>query len=147
MLKNVDLENSIDLKPNSTIKSTSKIDTNNIAHFKNLQLKEKIDLIIKKMDIFTNINIGDKIGKQNDSYYLVEKGNLQKIKRWWYSENRNNTFNYLDTEFVSFFKLCNELKEHNFIKNKNIIMTKFLKLLDGLVSGLYNLKITYNLIM
>jgi len=146
MLKSIDLENSNDSNLLSTIEknSNSNDDTNNIDHFKKLQLKEQIVFIIEKMEIFTNINLGDKIGKYNNKYYLLEKGGLQKIKRWWYSENRNNTFNYLDTEFVNFFKLCNELKKHKFIKNKDIIKTDFLKLIDGLVSGLYNLKLTYS---
>jgi len=146
MLKSIDLEGPSDFIKESNIENnhTPINDIGNKPHFKTLQLKEKVGFIIKKMDIFTRINIGDKIGKHNGVYYLVEKGGLQKIKRWWYSENRNNTFDYLDTEFTSFFKLCNEFGEYSILQNKIIIKNEFIKLIDSLVSGVYNLKLTYH---
>jgi hypothetical protein len=138
MLKTIDLEKSTDID----ITKTHVID-NKIDNFKTLHLNEQVDFIVKKMDIFTNIKVGDKIGKSNNVYYLVETGTLQKIKRWWYSENRNNTFDYLDTEFVIFFRLYRELKEINMICNTKKIANDFITLINGLVAGLYNLKLTY----
>ena len=57
--------------------------------------KEKFIIIKKNLNIFVNIEILQKIGKDNDEYYIFPNNYYQTISRWWYSENREKTVTYL----------------------------------------------------
>ena len=57
----------------------------------------------------TNIEILQKIGKDNDEYYIFPKNNYQTISRWWYSENREKTVTYLNNEFDEFIRFLDDM--------------------------------------
>lgn len=110
-----------------------------------MKLKKELQDFVDKFNLLTIINVGDKIGKCNDKYYIEETGRLQKFKRWWNGENRIKTFTYLDKDFIDFFKFCDKIK--NKVETKEINFTTYktdlLKLITNIIPGLYNLKQTY----
>ena len=100
----------------------------------------------EKLTVFTQIKEGDKIMKSNDNYYLLETSFYQQTLRWWYSENRENSVQYLETEFKKFMNFLDRFLER-FKHDKNTY--KFLKkniveFINTCLLGLYNLKITYS---
>ena len=88
-----------------------------------------------------NIKVGDKIGKQDNKYYIQEAGPLQKFKRWWYNENRSKTFDDLTNDFTNFFKLCDKIKTNNFFNKQT--KKDVVSLVAKMIPGLYNLKTIY----
>ena len=106
---------------------------------------KEIIRFMEKLDIFKNIKIGDKIGKYNTGdYYIVPQGYTQIFWRYWYSENRNNTWIYLDEDFTEFVKYLDRIllkvNLNNFYKN---CILRLLKFINEIIEGLYNLKQTY----
>jgi hypothetical protein len=111
----------------------------------NIKITEELAKFVDTFNLLTIINVGDKIGKYNNKYYIEETGRLQKFKRWWNGESRSKTFTYLDEDFTNFFKFCNKIK--NEISSQAINFTTYktdlLKLITEIIPGLYNLKQTY----
>jgi hypothetical protein len=107
----------------------------------------EIKKFMKKLEIFKSIEIGDKIGKYKSGkgdYYIVKAGYTQTFWRYWYSENRSNTWIYLDEDFTEFVKYLDKiLLKVNLNKfYKNCILT-LLHFINDIIQGLYNLKKTY----
>ena len=95
--------------------------------------------------IFETIETGDKIGKAEGSYIIYKGGRLQKMWRWLYSENRQTSFNHIDADFANFFKLCDKIKQNNYVYTPNNTIKKLLlEILQSVIPGLYNLKESYN---
>ena len=88
-------------------------------------LQKKLNKQKKKLNIFLNLEENYKIGKySNGEYYIVYPNVLQRAWRWYYNENRENTFEYLDKDFTIFCKILDELVynlQHGSNFNKNII--------------------------
>ena len=99
----------------------------------------------KKLDIFQNIQIGDKIGKyQNGDYYIVPAGYMQTFWRYWYQENRNNTWVYLDEDFTEFVKYLDKiLLKINLNAFYKSCILDVMSFVNKIIQGLYNLKQTY----
>tara|TARA_Y100000389_G_C17399874_1_gene484717 strand:- start:159 stop:704 length:546 start_codon:yes stop_codon:yes gene_type:complete len=98
-----------------------------------------------KFCVLTLINVGDKIGKCNNEYFIQEKGVLQKLRRWWKSETRNKSFHYLDKDFIQFFNFCTEVCNTISLSIVDHIQIKseLIELISSVMMGLYNLKKTY----
>ncbi len=113
----------------------------------------------KKFSIlFENVkalNIGDKIGrvkiqdedgKESVKYTVYGSGFFQYLIRYYYSENRNNTINYLDEDFNDFTNYLDRiLKNYKNDRHRayNAFVTKNTDFINELIPGLYNLKKTY----
>ena len=130
MLKTIDLKNPINLPPLIT----------KLLDFK------------VRFSVFGDINVGDKLGKNEQGYFIQEKGNLQKFKRWWYNESRDKTFKYLDNDYIEFFSYCTSISNSVFIPIANGIQLKsellelkaeLVELINSIIQGIYNLKKTY----
>ena len=98
-----------------------------------------------KLNIFKNIDIGDKIGKYaNGDYYIVKSGYTQTFWRYWYNENRNNTWNYLDKDFSDFIsyldRILLKMNLNSFYKS---VILDIMSFVNEIIEGLYNLKQTY----
>jgi len=93
-----------------------------------------------------DIQEGDKLGKYDNEYYLQKNGYFQTISRWYWSENRDKTFQDLDTDFSEFFHFCDELKidKCKGWTNNTTVIDNMLILINKLIPGLYELKKTYN---
>ena len=106
----------------------------------NEQIKELNKFTIMFSDI-KNIKVGDKIGKQDNIYYIQQAGPLQKFKRWWYNENRSKTFDDLTKDFTNFFQLCDKIKKNNYFNKQT--KKDVVNLVTKMIPGLYNLKTIY----
>ena len=109
-----------------------------------MNLINDIQLYKKRFEIFKTIYEGCKIGKyDNGDYYIVEPGYLQKFWRFYYSENRDNTWDYFDKDFSGFVKILDKITHYiekvNFIKYIKYA-TDIIKCIDDLIPGLHSLK-------
>lgn len=105
----------------------------------------KLNYYKKLFNVFSFINVGDKLAKNNEGYFIQQQGNLQRIKRWWHNESRSKTFNYLDKDFTKFFSFCTKINNNITIPIINGIQLKceLIDLINIITQGLYNLKKTY----
>ena len=113
----------------------------------NVKLSENFNEFKNKLKVFTLISEGEKIGKYNNEYYIFSNTWSRQIWRWYYNENRNNTFLYLNEEFEDFIKFLDLIIETiklEFSKEiyKNLI-NKINFFVKNIIIGLYNLKKTY----
>jgi|UniRef100_A0A6C0BZC0 hypothetical protein len=106
--------------------------------------REKFVIFKNTLEIITRIKEGDKLSK-TDIYYIDEIGMVQKIKRWWWNQNRKKTFDDLNSDFTKFADFLDKLLM-NFkpVNKKYIALCKEIILfINDLMIGLYNLKTTY----
>ena len=113
----------------------------------NIKLSDKFDIYKKRLKVFTLISEGEKIGRYNNEYYIFSNTWSRQMWRWYYNENRNNTFSYLDSEFDDFVKFLDLIIETiNSEINKSIyvkLINKINFFIKNIIVGLYNLKKTY----
>ena len=124
---------------------TIKISNINRSVESNKEFNENLMKYKKKFCVLTLINVGDKIGKYNNEYFIQEKGVLQKVRRWWNNETRNTSFNYLDKDFIEFFNFCTKVCNTALLSIVDHIQikTELIELISSVMMGLYNLKKTY----
>ena len=98
-----------------------------------------------RFSVFHLISVGDKLGKNKEGYFIQEKGNLQKIKRWWHNESRDKIIKYLDKDFSEFFSYCTRIINDISIYTANAreLKSELVELIDSIIQGIYNLKKTY----
>ena len=113
----------------------------------NIQLSENFNIFKHKLKIFTLVSEGEKIGKYKDEYYIFSNTWSRQIWRWYYNENRNNTFSYLTEEFENFVKFLDLVIETIKVEFNKPIYKKLIKQINffikNIIVGLYNLKKTY----
>jgi len=113
----------------------------------NIKLSDNFDIYKKRLKVFTLISEGEKIGRYNNEYYIFSNTWSRQMWRWYYNENRNNTFSYLDSEFDDFVKFLDLIIETiNSEINKSIyvkLINKINFFIKNIIVGLYNLKKTY----
>ena len=108
-----------------------------------MKKKKVMDEFIKfknTLEIITTIKVGDKLSKLNNNYYIDESGMTQRLRRWWYSQNRKKTFADLTKDFMNFTDFLDNLLTDS---ESSIIINKIILFINDLMIGLYNLKITY----
>jgi hypothetical protein len=124
------------------------IDIDMVKHFFDLEDMKKNVLIFKdKLNALTLINEGDKISFDNDNIIYIDRNHtLQCIKRWYYNENRNNTYEKLSIIFDDYNKFL--LMINRSLYNQQNL--EFFTIADdvylfnkNVIKGLYNLKKTY----
>ena len=110
----------------------------------------EFDIFKLKLDVFINLKQGIKIGKRNndinEEYEIYEPTYYQKISRWYYSENRYKTIEYLNHDFESFTVFLQKLLEKLDLDKFNLygtIVYEINNFVKELIKGLYNLKKTY----
>jgi len=102
--------------------------------------KENFIEFKKKLEIITTIKIGDKLSKVNNIYYIDVLGVTQRMRRWWYSQNRKKTFYYLTKDFLSFTDFLDNILSGPPFKK---LIDEMILFINDLMVGLYNLKTTY----
>ena len=113
-----------------------------------LQLKQKFYKQKIKLNLLTSLKIGDKIGKNDEGYYIFENKFGQRWNRWWYNENRNKTIDYLDKDFTSYMQFLDELcyyLEKDVLKVYFNFSEEIKEYNRLLIQGLYKLKDTYKI--
>ncbi len=81
-----------------------------------------------------------------EEYCVYEAGFTQKLSRWWWNENREKTFKYLDEDFNEFVEFLDNIKLHttsiNYLFYSKLIRD-ICNYCNKIIPGLYNLKETY----
>lgn len=112
-----------------------------------MKIIHEIQLQKSKLGVFKNIQENCKIGKyNNEDYYIVQPGYLQKFWRYWYSEDRNKTWEYLDSDFTIFARLLDQITyklSNNDFNTYKKYAVEIVSFIDDILPGLYNLKQTY----
>lgn len=115
------------------------------------KVQDEFNEIKIKFKIFEYLKEYEKIGKsenenEQETYYIFENRFTQYLERWWYNENREKTFQYLDTDFIYFMGFLDRVLDY---LNRDLygIYLKLSKdvayFIDQIIPGLYNLKQTY----
>ena len=73
-------------------------------------VEEKFANFREKLDVYVHLREGDKLMRNGSTMYSEPPGFFQSWKRWWYKENQETTFQYLDEDFTEFMKFEIELK-------------------------------------
>ena len=140
-------------------------------------LKQELKNYTENLHIFTELQKGEKLGKQeiikiikkdneklkqnNDKlddtntdekeiivkkYYKQTPHRGMWLSRWWYSESREKTINYLDEDFTKLMnyldRILNNLKCDPTGIYVNLV-NQIREFIDKIIPGLYNLKQTY----
>ena len=97
--------------------------------------KDELDNILLKLNIISQLKENDKLVVNNNDF-KIDNNNFQFVKRWYYSENRENTLNKLNEIIDITFK---------FIENNHInkILQRILFSLKSCINGINSLKLTY----
>lgn len=113
----------------------------------NKELMDNFDIYDKRLSIFKYLSVEEKIGKKNDEYFVFTNTWSRQLWRWVYSENRDWTFSYLETDFSDFIKYLDLVLTEVKNRNNNQIFNKLVKninqFIKQIIIGLYNLKTTY----
>ena len=101
-----------------------------------------------KLNVFLELEEGEKIGKdQDEKYYKFSNSYGQLAMRYWYGENRQKTVKYLDEDlgdYMSFLDRLIEKIEQDILGVYKNFGSKVKEYNSDLIKGLYVLKETYN---
>ena len=101
-------------------------------------VEEKFANFREKLDVYVHLREGDKLMRNGNTMYSEPPGFLQSWKRWWYKENHETTFQYLDEDFTEFMKFLD--------KDMKIYVEytdKVIEYIKSIIPGLHSLKLTY----
>ena len=134
MINTVDMETTLD---NSVIEDK-------VTKFEKKFIQFKIEL-----KLFETLKSGYKIMKNNytNVLYYEPPSNWQWVKRWWYGEDKERTFEYLHILFTQFMKFLDSILKYMRafdncprIIRLNVQICKYINLI---IPGLCSLKYTY----
>jgi hypothetical protein len=104
------------------------------------------ELLIKNLEILTNININQKLyinyldnNNKLNFEILFDESYFPQLSRWYYSQNRNITINAIEKLINLTIEQLNIYKE---MLNEELVKN-YINLLNKSINGLKNLKITY----
>ena len=117
-------------------------------------LKKELEIYKKELEIFTNLQNGEKLGKeqkleQSDGkkYYKQLPYNGLWLSRWWYSEGRDKTIDYLDEDFSKFMNYLDRIIDYLNTDLSGVfvlLVNNIREFINSIITGLYNLKQTYS---
>lgn len=112
-----------------------------------LELNKEFEMFKTKLEPLKDLEKGDKLGKDDDSNYIIFKsGYLQKWWRNYYGEDRTKTIEYLQTDFEAFSsfldRICDRAEQDllNIFKDFSYNVSEYSQ---KIIKRLYNLKSTY----
>ena len=157
---------------NKNIITRSDIIRQNNLQYSNLI--EELDEFKKVLHVFTELEKGEKLGKQkieeqeenveenveenieeNDKtqtpkevkqYYKQQPYTGMWITRWWYSESREKTVEYLDEDFTKFMNYLDRILTNIKCDPTGLyvsLVNDIREFINSIIQGLYNLKQTY----
>ena len=114
----------------------------------------------KRFKVITTLKFGEKIGKdENGIYYIFTNGYFQQMTRWWYSENRYKTYDYIQKDLDEFTRYLetyynnvlmsdgfkySRMDKNNFYIKIITFNDELIYFIKQLVTGIYTLKKTYH---
>ncbi len=100
-----------------------------------------------KLEEIKHIEVGDKIGKIDNKYYIHKSGMASWLARkLWYQENRENTIEYLNEDFKKMFRFLDKViynTQNDVLNIYNKYNMNIIDYVKNIIPGLYNLKQTY----
>ena len=97
--------------------------------------------------IIASIEEGDKLSKiPGGDFYISKSSWWQKVSRYWYSQNRENTAKELEHAFSDFLTLLTDIRDNritNMSGEYSTFVDEVALFVKGTIQGLYNLKTTY----
>ena len=106
--------------------------------------KRKFMFFKNKFSLIKDIELNDKIGIINNEIYLDKYQWCRYIKRRFYNQSYIKINIFLKKEFNSFVKFLDQYMEIvNLMQKKNILTNKIYYFIEKLITGLYNLKKSY----
>jgi hypothetical protein len=121
--------------------------------------KENLLIYKRRFNVITTLKYGEKLGKDQDgNYNIFHNGYFQQMTRWWYTENRYKTFDYIEKDLDEFTKYLetyynNILMSDGFKYSRIAKDPPFMKIatfnddlnffIKQMVTGVYTLKKTY----
>lgn len=99
-------------------------------------------------NVIGSLQEGDKLARSEEHIYYIHHKNMYflQLRRWWYNQGRNFTFNHLDEDFLKFMKYLDTILK-SLEKNYNYKIKELALLVQNLgnliMTGLYNLKKAY----
>ena len=113
-----------------------------------LDLQASFDEHKDKLNVFLQLQEGEKIGRdQDENYYKFSNSYTQLAMRYWYNENRVKTIKYLDEDlgnYMSFLDILIDKIEQDILGVYKNFGVKVKEYNSDLIKGLYVLKETYN---
>ena len=115
-----------------------------VTNFEKVFIKFKIEL-----KLFETLKSGHKIMKNNitNILYAEPPSNWQWIKRWWYGEDKERTFQYLDKIFTEFMRFLDSIikymRENNYYPRVTRLNKQICDYINLIIPGLCSLKYTY----
>ena len=133
-------------------------------------LKKEFEIYKDDLSIFTELKVGEKLGKEKitnekvtsenkdneeetenveileKKYYKQEPYSGMWITRWWYSEGREKTVAYLDEDFTKFMKYLDKILSNIDCDPTGLyvrLVNEIREFINLIIQGLYNLKKTY----
>ena len=134
-------------------------------------LKQELEIYKKELDIFIHLKKGEKLGKEivSDTIFDENKTCLEEtekttdnnhskyykqkpyrglwLTRWWYSEGRGQTVQYLDQDFTKFMNYLDRIL-YNLNNDTSGLFVKLVnnigEFINSIIIGLYSLKQTYS---
>ena len=106
--------------------------------------KKKFIFFNNKFSLIKKIELNDKIGIINNEIYLDKYSWNRYIRRRFNNQSCEKINIFLKTEFNSFVKFLDQYMEIvNLMQKKNILTNKIYYFIEKLITGLYNLKKSY----
>lgn len=152
--KNRDRQNSL-----GCLKELSKNSKENMLLYLE-DCKDNLIMYKNRFNAIITLKYGEKLGKnENGSYNVFSNGYFQQTIRWWYSENRYKTYEYIEKDLDEFTRYLetyynNILMSDGFQYSRTARDTDYVKIarfnddlnyfIKQLVTGIYTLKKTYN---
>lgn len=117
-----------------------------------IELNKEFTIMKDKFNVLTQLNEGDKIGKNsNNEYVIFSKGWVmgltQTAWRKIYGEDRENTNKYLEKDFIQYAKFLDRIVTFADSDLLNVYKTfcyDVSNFCQKLITSLYNLKKTYD---
>jgi hypothetical protein len=117
-------------------------------------LKKELEIYKKELEIFTNLQNGEKLGKElklepsdkpsdnKKKYYKQLPYNGLWLSRWWYSEGRDKTIDYLDEDFSKFMNYLDRIIDYLNTDLSGVfvlLVNNIREFINSIITGLYNL--------
>jgi hypothetical protein len=138
-----------------------------ILHILNIPVSYMIDLhydksstpeainVMKSIGIFSRqfralniLQVGEKLWIEDYTLHMmINTPYLQGIVRWFYNQNRDQLYLYIDSQFTAYMRLLDQILTFYNKDPLNEVYAKMVnknnELLEGIVPGLHNLRLTY----
>ncbi len=111
-------------------------------------LDTELDEWIKKLSLIARVRPGDKLGRDDHTgiYYVDYAGTVQKLRRWWWGQDREKTVKALDADFAEvmrYLDLVLDASRRGTPGRYRAVARRIHSFVNEIMPGLHNLKSTY----